>query len=257
MHHRDYWIMDLHNWITEIYNWSGTSIVVGFFPLVFSHLIYFHTLEAAHYSQQTFGNRIIPDTHLILLPEIIVAQSRTEVYAGWLVRHGPLRRNKVFIDILRNVPFTWRSRDNYDYMYLVCVARKYDDMLWDWMKSRFISPRPARLGLLYLFIVGGQCHTRPLMHVAGVLGCCTPVVKTGQNYKVTFLLIKKLMKYLPIHRNLEFHHSLTNRRHKIQDIMENLIRLVCHSAFSPAEVKWDFEVDESQLLAEIMELETG
>ena len=46
------------------------------------------------------------------------------------------------------------------------------------MKSRFISPRPARLGLLYLFIVGGQCHTHPLMHVAGVLGCCTPVVVT-------------------------------------------------------------------------------
>ena len=44
------------------------------------------------------------------------------------------------------------------------------------MKSRFISPRPARLGLLYLFIIGGQCHTRPLMHVAGVLGCCTPVL---------------------------------------------------------------------------------
>ena len=137
--------------------------------------MYFHTLEAAHYSQQTFGNRIIPDTHLILLPEIIVTQSRTEVYAGWLVRHGSLRRNMVFIDILRNVPFAWRSIDNYDNMYLVCVAKKYDGMLWDWMKSRFISPRPARLGLLYLFIVGGQCHTRPFMHVAGVLGCCTPV----------------------------------------------------------------------------------
>ena len=61
-------------------------------------------------------------------------------------------------------------------MYLVCVAKKYDDMLWDWVKSRFISPRPARLGLLYLFIIGGQCHTRPLTQVAGVLGCCTPVV---------------------------------------------------------------------------------
>ena len=47
------------------------------------------------------------------------------------------------------------------------------------MKSRFISPRPARLGLLYVFIVGGQCHTRPLMHVAGVLGCCTPVGNTS------------------------------------------------------------------------------
>ena len=47
------------------------------------------------------------------------------------------------------------------------------------MKSRFISPRQARLGLLYLFIVRGQCHTRPLKHVAGVLGCCTPVVVTA------------------------------------------------------------------------------
>ena len=167
MHHRDYWIMDLHNWITEIYNWSW--IVMGFFPLVFSHIIYFHTFEDDHYSQQTSANRIIPDTHLILLPEIIVTQSRTEVYAEWLVRH----------DIFRNVPFTWRSIDNYDYMYLVCVATKYDDMLWDWMKPRFISPRPARLGLLYLFIVGGQCHTRPLMHVPGVLGCCAPVIITA------------------------------------------------------------------------------
>ena len=61
-------------------------------------------------------------------------------------------------------------------MCLVCVAKKYDDMLWDWMKSRFIPPRPTRLGLLYLFIVGGQCHTRPLMHVPGVLGCCAPVL---------------------------------------------------------------------------------
>ena len=44
-----------------------------------------------------------------------------------------------------------------------------------WLCSRTYSGitrnRPARLGLLYLFIVGGQCHTRPLMHVAGVLGC--------------------------------------------------------------------------------------
>ena len=148
----------------------------GIFPLVFSHITYFHIFEDAHYSQQTFGNRIIPDTHFILLPEIMATQSRTDVYAEWLVRHGILRINKVFIDIFRNVPFTWRFIDNYDYMYLVCVAKKYDDMLWDWMKSRFISPRPARLGLLHLFIVGGQCHTRPPMHVAGVLGCCTPVV---------------------------------------------------------------------------------
>ena len=94
-----------------------------FFPLVFSHIIYFHTFEDAHYSQQTFGNRIIPDTHLILLPEIIVTQSRTEVYAGWLVRHGILLRNKVFIDIFLNVLFTWHSIGNYDYMYLVCVAK--------------------------------------------------------------------------------------------------------------------------------------
>ena len=46
-----------------------------------------------------------------------------------------------------------------------------------WLCSRTYSGitrnRPARLGLLYLFIVGGQCHTRPLMHVAGVLGCCS------------------------------------------------------------------------------------
>ena len=103
----------------------------GIFPLVFSHIIYFPTFEDAHYSQQTFGNRIIPDTHLILLPEITTTQSRTEFYAEWLVRHGMLRRNKVFIDIFRNVPFTWRSINNYDYMYLVCVAKKYDDMLWD------------------------------------------------------------------------------------------------------------------------------
>ena len=116
MHHRDYWIMDLHNWIIEIYNWSWKSIVMGI-----------------------------------------------------------LRRNKVFIDIFRNVPFTWRSINNYDYMYLVCVAKKYYDMLWVWIKSRFFSPRPARLGLLYICIVGGQCHTRPLMHV---LGCCTPVGET-------------------------------------------------------------------------------
>ena len=61
-------------------------------------------------------------------------------------------------------------------MYLVCVAKKKDDMLWDWMKSRFISLRPARLGLLYLFIIEGQCHTRPLMHAPGVLGCCAPVI---------------------------------------------------------------------------------
>ena len=51
-----------------------------------------------------------------------------------------------------------------------------------WLCSRTYSGitrnRPARLGLLYLFIVGGQCHTRSLMHVAGVLGCCTPVVLT-------------------------------------------------------------------------------
>ena len=47
------------------------------------------------------------------------------------------------------------------------------------MKLRFISRRLARLGLLHLFIVGGQCHTRPLMQVAGVLGCCTPVVTSG------------------------------------------------------------------------------
>ena len=39
--------------------------------------------------------------------------------------------------------------------------------------------------------------------------------------------------------------------------MENLKRLVCHSAFSPAEVKWDFEMDKSQLSAEIMELENS
>ena len=125
--------------------------------------------------RQTFVNRIIPDTHFILLPGIIVTQSRTEVYAVWLDRHGILRRNKVFIDISRNVPLTWRFIDNYDYMFLVCVAKKYDDMLSNCMKLCFISPRPARLGLLYLFIVGGQSHTRPLMHVAGVLGCCTPV----------------------------------------------------------------------------------
>ena len=147
----------------------------GIFPL-FSATSYFRTFEDAPYSQQTSGNRIIPDTHLILLPEIIVTQSRTEVDAEWLVRHGILRRNTVFIDIFRNVPFTWRFIDNYDYKYLVCVAKKYDDMLWDWMKSRFISPRPARLGLLFLFIVGGQCHTRPLMHAPGVLGCCAPVL---------------------------------------------------------------------------------
>ena len=125
--------------------------------------------------RQTFVNRIIPDTHFILLPGIIVTQSRTEVYAVWLDRHGILRRNKVFIDISRNVPLTWRFIYNYDYMFLVCVAKKYDDMLSNCMKLCFISPRPARLGLLYLFIVGGQSHTRPLMHVAGVLGCCTPV----------------------------------------------------------------------------------
>ena len=113
--------------------------------------------------RQTFVNRIIPDTHFILLPGIIVTQSRTEVYAEWLDRHGILRRNKVFIDISRNVPLTWRFIDNYDYMFLVCVAKKYDDMLSNWMKLCFISPRPARLGLLYLFIVGGQSHTRPLM----------------------------------------------------------------------------------------------
>ena len=51
-----------------------------------------------------------------------------------------------------------------------------------WLCSRTYSGItrnwPARLGLLYLFIVGRQCHTRPLMHVAGVLGCCTPVVQT-------------------------------------------------------------------------------
>ena len=170
MHHRDYWIMDLHNWITQRSIIDHGHPQLWDFPLVFSHIIYFHTFEDAHYLQQTFGNQIIPDTHLILLPEIIVTQSRTEVYTEWLVRHGILRRNKVFIDIFRNVPFTWRFIDNYDYMYLECVAKKYDDMLWDWMKSRFISPRPARLGLLYLFIVGGQCHTRPLMHVPGVLG---------------------------------------------------------------------------------------
>ena len=35
--------------------------------------------------------------------------------------------------------------------------------------------RPARPGLLYLSIAGGQCHTRPLMNVPGFLGCCTPV----------------------------------------------------------------------------------
>ena len=175
MHHRDYWIMDLHNWITEIYNWSWTSIVIDFFSLFFTHIIYFHTFQGAHHSQQTLGNLIIPDTHLILLPEIIVTQARTEVYAEWLVRHGILRRNKVFIDIFRNVPLTWSFIYNCDYLYLVCVETKYDDMLWNWMKSRFISPRPARPGLLYLFIVGGQCHTRPPMHVPGVLGCCTPV----------------------------------------------------------------------------------
>ena len=137
-----------------------------------------HLLSALR-MKQTFGNRIFPDTHLILLPEIIVTHSRTEVYAEWLLRHGILRRNNVFIDIFRNVPFTWRFIDNYDYMFLVCVAKKYDDMLSDWMKSRFISPRPARLGLLHPFIVGGQCHTRPFMHVAGVLSCCAPVGKTS------------------------------------------------------------------------------
>ena len=126
--------------------------------------------------RQTFVNRIIPDTHFILLPGIIVTQSRTEVYAVWLDRHGILRRNKVFIYISRNVPLTWRFIDNYDYMFLVCVAKKYDDMLSNCMKLCFIPPRPARLGLLYLFIVGGQSHTRPLMHVAGVLGRCTPVM---------------------------------------------------------------------------------
>ena len=73
---------------------------------------------------QTIENRIIPDTQLILLPEIIVTQSRTEVYAEWLVRHGVLRRNKVFIDIYRDVPFTWRFIDNYDYTFFVCVATK-------------------------------------------------------------------------------------------------------------------------------------
>ena len=134
--------------------------------------------------RQTFVNRIIPDTHFILLPGIIVTQSRTEVYAVWLDRHGILRRNKVFIDISRNVPLTWRFIDNYDYMFLVCVAKKYDDMLSNCMKLCFISPRPARLGLLYLFIVGGQSHTRPLMHVAGVLGCCTPVIGTAPWHKL-------------------------------------------------------------------------
>ena len=43
MHHRDYWIMNLHNLISEIYNWSWTSIVMGFSPCfqprhIFSYL---------------------------------------------------------------------------------------------------------------------------------------------------------------------------------------------------------------------------
>ena len=171
------------------------------FPLVFSHILYFRTFEDAHYSQKTFGNRIIPDTHLILLPEIIVTQSRMEVYAEWLVRHGILRRNKVFIDIFRNVPFTWRSLDNYDYMYLVCVAKNYDDMLWDSMKSRFISPRPARLGLLYLFTAGGQCHTCPLMHVPGVLGCCPASRTTLVATRFWVVMICPIIKCLTV---LEF-----------------------------------------------------
>ena len=61
-----------------------------------------------------------------------------------------------------------------------------------WLCSRTYSGitrnRPARLGLLYLFIVGGQCHTRPLTQVAGVLGCCTPVGKLARRplFTVTF-----------------------------------------------------------------------
>ena len=40
MHHRDYWIMDLHNWITEIYNWSWISMVMGFSPCFQPHHIF-------------------------------------------------------------------------------------------------------------------------------------------------------------------------------------------------------------------------
>ena len=86
-------------------------------------------------------------------------QSRMEVYAEWLVRHGILRRNKVFIDISRNVSLTWRFIDNYDYMFLECVAKK---MRWHAVKLNEI---------VFYFTEAGKTRTplsiysrRPMLH---------------------------------------------------------------------------------------------
>ena len=61
---------------------------------------------------------------------------------------------------------------------LPCSCKVGEKWLCRRTYSGITRNRPARPGLLYLFIVGGQCHTRPLMHVPGVLGCCAPVLNT-------------------------------------------------------------------------------
>ena len=63
---------------------------------------------------------------------------------------------------------------------LPCSCKVGENWLCTHTYSGITRNRPAGPGVLYLFIVGGQCHTRPLMHLAGVLGCYPrPVLAFG------------------------------------------------------------------------------
>ena len=61
------------------------------------------------------------------------------------------------------------------------------------------------------------------------------MVKTGQNYKMMFLLIGSSYKCLSIHRKLEWSHSLTILRLKLRESK----RWACHSAVLSSEVVFE------------------
>ena len=109
------------------------------------------------------------------LPTDIGENSQPEVYAACLLRKSQ-NTNKVAICQIQSRFICKHVMQRQEINISLPLSCKVgENLLCSRTYSGITRNRPARLGLLYLFIVGGQCHTRPLMHVPGVLGCCTPV----------------------------------------------------------------------------------
>ena len=110
------------------------------------------------------------------LPTDIGENSQPEVYAACLLRKSQNTNKVVICQIQRRFICKHVMQRQEINISLPCSCKVGEKWLCSHTYSGITRNWSARLGLLYLFIVGGQCHTGPLMHVPGVLGCCAPVV---------------------------------------------------------------------------------